>query len=62
MDNDILNLNNKIYSNNNSILLQIINDLNQLIYSINDNIIIKRIIDIINKMNYFVNKTKILNE
>ena len=62
MDNDILNLNNKIYSHNNSILLQIINDLNQLIYSINDNIIIKRIIDIINKMNYFVNKTKILNE
>ena len=58
MDNDILNLNNKIYSNNNNILLQIINDLNQLINSIHDNIIIKRINDIINKMNYIVNEKK----
>ena len=41
MDNDILNLNNKIYSNNNNILLQIINDLNQVIYSMHDNIIIE---------------------
>ena len=58
MDNDILNLNNKKYSNNNNILLQIINDLNQLINSIYDNIIIKRINDIINKMNYIVNENK----
>ena len=58
MDNDILNFNNKIYSNNNNILLQIINDLNQLMYSIHDNIIIKRISDIINKMNYIVNENK----
>ena len=58
MDNDILNFNNKIYSNNNNILLQIINDLNQLMYSIHDNIIIKRIGDIINKMNYIINENK----
>ena len=58
MDNDILNFNNKIYSNNNNILLQIINDLNQLMYSIHDNIIIKRISDIINKINYIVNENK----
>ena len=58
MDNDILNFNNKTYSNNNNILLQIINDLNQLMYSINDNIIIKRISDIINKINYIVNENK----
>ena len=58
MDNDILNLNNKKYSNNNNILLQIINDLNQLMNSINDNIIIKRLSDIINKMNFIVNENK----
>ncbi len=58
MDNDILNFNNKTYSNNNNILLQIINDLNQLMYSIHDNIIIKRISDIINKINYIVNENK----
>ena len=58
MDNDILNLNNKTYSNNNNILIEIINDINQLMNSIHDNIIIKRLGDIINKINYIVNENK----
>ena len=46
------NLNNKIYSNNNNLLLGIINDLQQIINSTQDNLAIKRIADVIIKMNY----------
>ena len=41
MENDIFNLNNKIYSNNNNILLEIINELNQIKNDIDNNLIIK---------------------
>ena len=53
MDEDTFTLNNHIYSNNNNILLGIINDLQQIINYSHDNLTIKRISDIIIKMNYF---------
>ena len=52
------NLNNKIYSNNNNLLLGIVNDLQQIINNTHDNLIIKRIGDIINKMNFIINDNK----
>ena len=58
MDQDIFNLNNKIYSNNNNILLEIINDLQQIINDSKDNIIIKRLSNIIMKMNIIINENK----
>jgi len=58
MENDTFNLNNKIYSNNNNILLGIINDLQQIINYSKDNKIIKRLGDIIIKMNNIINENK----
>ena len=58
MNEDIFNLNNKIYSNNNNILLEIINDLNKLMDYSKDNIIIKTLGNIINKMNYIITENK----
>ena len=55
MNQDMFNLNNKIYSNNNNLLLGIINDLQQINYITHDNLVIKRIGDIINKMNFIIN-------
>ena len=55
---DSFQLNNKIYSNNNNILLGIINDLNQIINYSKDNIIIKRLSDIIIKMNFIINENR----
>ena len=55
MEQNIFNLNNKIYSNNNNILLEIINDLNKLINYTNDNLIIKILGNSINKMNFIIN-------
>ena len=55
---DLFNLNNKIYSNNNNILLGIIDELNQIKNSLYDNIQIKRIGDIIIKMNFIVNENR----
>ena len=52
------NLDNKIYSNNNNLLLGIVNDLQQIINNTHDNLIIKRIGDIINKMNFIINDNK----
>ena len=43
MEQNILNLNKKIYSDNSNILLEIVNDLNQLINNSHDNIIIKQL-------------------
>ena len=40
MERNIFNLNDKIYSNNNNILLGIINDLQQIINNSKDNTII----------------------
>ena len=41
MEKNIFNLNDKINSNNNNILLEIINDLQQLLNYSKDNLIIK---------------------
>ena len=41
MDENLFNLNNKIYSNNNNILIEIVKDLHQLINYSKDNLIIK---------------------
>ena len=58
MDKDIFTLNNQTYSNNNNILLGIINDLNQIINSSHENLTIKRISDIIIKINSAINENK----
>ena len=54
MDKDTFALNNQTYSNNNNILLEIINELNQIANSSHDNLIIKRISEIIIKMNFII--------
>ena len=51
-------INNKIYSNNNNLLLGIVNDLQQVIHFCNENIVIKRISDIIIKMNNIIIENK----
>ena len=48
-------MNNKIYSNNNNILLEIINELNKIKSDSNENLTIQRLGNIINKMNYMIN-------
>ena len=58
MNQDMFNLNNKIYSNNNNLLLGVVNDLQQINNITHDNLVIKRIGDIINKMNYIINDNK----
>ena len=55
MEENLLNLINKIYSSNN-ILLEIIADLNQLRNSTNNNSMIKRLSESINKINYIINE------
>ena len=56
MDKDTFTLNNQTYSNNNNILLGIINELNQIANSSHENLTIKRIIII--KMNFIINENK----
>ena len=58
MEQNIFNLNNKIYSNNNNILLEIVNELRHLMNNTKDNLIIKALGNIINKMNYLFNENK----
>ena len=58
MDKDTFTLNNQTYSNNNNILLGIINELNQIVNSSHENITIKRISDVIIKMNFIINENK----
>ena len=58
MERDLFNLNNKIYSNNNNIMLEIINELNQLRNYSQDNLIISKLGNIINKINYIINENK----
>ena len=59
MEQNLFNLNNKIYSNNNNnLLLEIVNDLQQLMNYSKDNLIIKTLGSIINKMNYIINENK----
>ena len=56
MDKDTFILNNQTYSNNNNILLGIINELNQIVNSSHENLTIKRISDVIIKMNFIMNQ------
>jgi hypothetical protein len=58
MEENIFNLNNKIYSNNNTILIEIVNDLQQIINNSKDNLIIRSLGNIINKMNFIINENK----
>ena len=58
MDKDTFTLNNQTYSNNNNILLGIINELQQIINSSHENLTIKRISDAIIKMNAIINENK----
>ena len=58
MNTDVFNLSQKMYTNNNNILIGIIDDLNQIINILNNNPIIKRIGDIIIKINYIINENK----
>ena len=58
MEQDIINLNNQIFSNNNTALLSIIEDLRQIIKDCNENLIIKRLSDIIIKMNNIISENK----
>ena len=58
MDKNLFQLNNKIFSNNNSILLSIVNELQQILSQSKDQLIIKRLGDIIIKMNNAINENK----
>ena len=58
MQANIFNLNEKIYSNNNNILLEIVNDLHQLMNYTKDNLIIKTLGNIMIKMNNIINENK----
>ena len=64
MDNnqDTFLLNNKVYSNNNNILFDVINKLENIVYDLNNNkqinIIIKQIRNIIIIMNNVINENK----
>ena len=58
MEQDIFNLNNKIYSNNNNIMLEIINELNLIRNYSQDNLIIQRLGNVIEKINYIINENK----
>ena len=58
MEENILNLNNKIYTNNNNILQGIIEEILQIINDSKDKFIIKRLADIIIKMNNIINENK----
>ena len=58
MEDNLFNLNNKMYSNNNNILLEIINELNQIKSDSDENLTIQRLGNIINKMNFIINENK----
>ena len=58
MEENLYTLNNKIYSNNNNILFEIINELQEIMKSFNNKILIKRLSDIIIKMNNMINDNK----
>ena len=58
MEQNIFHLNNEIYSNNNNMLLRIIEDLQQIINTYNDNILIKRLKDIIILINKIISENK----
>ena len=55
---DLFGLNNKIFSNNNNIMFEIIDELNQMKDNSQDNLIISKLGDIINKMNSIIDENK----
>ena len=58
MNENIFSINNKVYSNNNNLLLEIVKDLHQIMNYSKDNLIIKILGNLINKMNYIMNEKK----
>lgn len=54
----MIDINNQIFSNNNSVLISVTNELKELIQTLNDDIIIKRIGNIINIMNNAIKENK----
>ena len=56
MEQNLLFLNNKIISNSNNILLEIINELHQIMNYSKDNLIIKILSNVINKANYIISE------
>ena len=58
MEKNIFNSNQKLYSNNNNILIEIVNDLQQLMNNSKDNLIIQALGGIINKMNYIIKENQ----
>ena len=58
MDKNLFSLNYKIYSINNDILIEIVNDLQQLMVYSKDNLIISTLKNTINKINYIINDNR----
>ena len=58
MEQSMLNLNSKIYSNNNNLLIEIINDINKVINNSKEDLSIKILGNVINKINYIINENK----
>ena len=56
MENKIININDKIFSDNNNLLLDIVDDLNQFKNYIQDNSNIQQLNNIINKINNIINE------
>ena len=52
------NFTEKIYSNNNNILIGVLEELQQILNISHENLVIKRIGDIINTMKYIINENK----
>ena len=62
MEKDIMNLNDKIYSNMNYIFLEVVNDLQLLINNLKNDLIIKALEKEIIKINNLINENKKNNE
>ena len=58
MKKTVLCSNDNLYSNNNNVLLEIVNDLQQLMNNSKDSLIIKTLGSIINKMNYIIKENQ----
>ena len=58
MEPNTFNLNDKIYSNNNNILLEIVNDLQKIVNYSKDDLLIKMLGNVIIKMNNMINENK----
>ena len=58
MEQNMLNMNDKIYTNNNNILMEIVKELQQIINNSNENLTIKGLSNIIIQMNNMINDNK----